>query len=267
VDQNPFRRRSLRPPRGARPAAAAAIALALSAAGCARSGPASPPTSAAGGRIGRGTAPAPAAPAAPPDTTGAGPARPVYADHTATATVFWVGEPADSDSGYITNVTSAWDEHWRDHFGGVDDPDHRAGWLPAGFTPRENTFYVALPYDDFDDAGHVKPSAARLPWAADRVPGQSVLKNRWVRVASDGNVAYGQWEDVGPFQSDDFDYVFGDAGPANTLNDRAGIDVSPAIRDALHLNGEQPVSWRFVDRADVPAGPWLSLVTTSGVQR
>jgi hypothetical protein len=224
--------------------------VAFSAAGCSRSGPASPPTSAAEGRIG----------------SEAAPARPAYPDHTATATVFWVGEPADSDSGYITNVTSAWDDHWRDDFGGVDDPDHRAGWLPAGITPRENTFYVALPYDDFDDAGHVKTSAARLPWAADRVAGQSVLKNRWVRVERGGKAAYGQWEDVGPFQSDDFDYVFGSAGPSNKRNERAGIDVSPAIRDALDLDGEQPVSWRFVDRADVPAGPWLSIVTTSGVQ-
>jgi hypothetical protein len=87
-----------------------------------------------------------------------------------------------------------------------------------------------------------------------------------VRVERDGKVAYGQWEDVGPFQSDDFDYVFGTAHPTNKLNERAGIDVSPAIRDALDLDGEQPVSWRFVDQADVPAGPWLSTVTTSGVQ-
>jgi hypothetical protein len=240
---------------------AAAAALLLSAAGCARPGPASPPSSAAGGRIGNGKR-------APSSTTTAAPAGPhrAYPDHTATATVFWVGEPPDSDSGYITNVASAWDDHWRDDFGGVDDPHHRHGWRPAGFTPRENTFYVALPYDDIDDAGHVKPSAARVPWASERVAGQSVLKNRWVRVEHAGKVAYGQWEDVGPFESDDFDYVFGTAAPANGRNEEAGIDVSPAIRDALHLNGEEPVSWRFVDRPDVPAGPWLSVVTTSGVR-
>jgi len=264
VDPTTLFRRSHRPRRAARPAAAAAIALALSAAGCAGSGPASsPPSSAAGGRIGSEAAPPPA-PAS--STTTAAPARPAYPDHSATATVFWVGEPPDHDSGYITNVTSAWDDHWRDHFGGVDDPDHRDGWRPAAFTPRENPFYVALPYDDIDDAGHVKASAARLPWAADRVAGQSVLKNRWVRVEHGGQAAYGQWEDVGPFQSDDFDYVFGSAGPANRLNDRAGIDVSPALRDALHLDGEEAVSWRFVDRVDVPPGPWLSIVTASGVQ-
>jgi hypothetical protein len=261
-----LRCRSLRPLSGARPAVAA-VALALAAAGCARSGPASsPPSSAVGGRTGSEAAPVPAPAPAPAAAPAPAPAPPAYPDHTATATVFWVGEPADSDSGYITNVTSAWDDHWRDHFGGVDDPDHRAGWRPAGFVPRENPFYVALPYDDFDDAGHVKPSAARLPWAADRVAGQSVLKNRWVRVEHGGQATYAQWEDVGPFQSDDFDYVFGAAGPSNKRNDRAGIDVSPAIRDALALDGEQPVSWRFVDRADVPAGPWLSIVTTSGVQ-
>ena len=270
--RTPAQQPSLRHPRRGGPAvAAAAAAILLAAAGCARSGPGSPPTSAAGGRIGSGTAPATGAPAtaapAPATTaTTAGAAPRAYPDHTATATVFWVGEPADSDSGYITNVVSAWDDHWRDHFGGTDDPDHRNGWQPAGFTPRENPFYVALPYDDIDDSGHVKPSAARLPWAAERVPGQSVLKNRWVRVEHDGQAAYGQWEDVGPFESDDFDYVFGGADPSNHRNEQAGLDVSPAIRDRLRLDGEQPVSWRFVDRADVPAGPWLSIVTTSGVQ-
>ena len=192
--------------------------------------------------------------------------RATYRVHTVTATVFWIGEPADHDSAYISNADSAWDEHWRDHYGGVDDPDHRAGWRPAAFTPRENPFYVALPYDDFDDDGNVKASAARIPWAAERVPGQSVLKNRWVRVERDGRVAYAQWEDVGPFQSDDFGSVFGTAAPVNRRNDRAGIDVSPAVRDQLGLDGEEAVSWRFVDRADVPAGPWLSVVTTSGVQ-
>jgi len=60
--------------------------------------------------------------------------------------------------------------------------------------------------------------------------------------------------------------VFGTAAPANRRNERAGLDVSPAMRDALSLDGEQAVSWRFVDRANVPPGPWLSVVTTSGVQ-
>ena len=241
------------------------IALGLAATGCAGSNAAAPTRSA--GSVG---SPATTTTAGFPTTAPApapAPAPAAYPVHTVTATVFWVGEPADSDSAYISNAASAWDDHWRDRFGGVDEPDRRAGWRPAEFAPRENPFYVALPYDDLNDDGHVKASAAGIPWAAERVPGQSVLKNRWVSVERDGRVAYAQWEDVGPFQSDDFGSVFGTAAPVNRRNDRAGIDVSPAIRDQLGLDGEEAVSWRFVDRADVPAGPWLSVVTTSGVQQ
>jgi hypothetical protein len=240
------------------------IALGLVATGCSRSSAAAPTRSA-----GSVASPATTTTAGSPPTTAPAPAPApaptAYPVHTVTATVFWVGEPADSESGYISNTASAWDDHWRDHFGGLDDPDHRAGWRPAAFTPRENPFYVALPYDDLDDDDHVKASAAGIPGTAERVDGQSVLKNRWVRIERDGRVAYAQWEDVGPFRSDDFGYVFGTAAPANRRNDRAGIDVSPAVRDQLALDGEDTVSWRFVDRADVPAGPWLSVVTISGV--
>jgi len=200
-----------------------------------------------------------------PAPTVAAPARSTYPVHTVTATTFWVGEPADSDSFFISNAPSAWDDHWEDHFGGVDDPAHRAGWQPAAFTPRENPFYVALPYNDLDDNDQVKASAAAIPWAAERVAGQSVLKNRWVRIERAGKVAYAQWEDVGPLSEDDAGYVFGTAAPANPANESAGIDVSPAVQDQLGLDGLNTVSWQFVDRADVPPGPWLTIVTTSGL--
>jgi hypothetical protein len=201
----------------------------------------------------------PAAPTAP------APARSNYPVHTVTATTFWVGEPSDSDDFFISNVDSAWDDNWQEHYGGVDDPAHRDGWRPAAFTPGENPFYVALPYDDLDDNDQVKASAAAIPWAAERVAGQSVLKNRWVRIERAGKVAYAQWEDVGPLSDDDVGYVFGRAAPANQANDSAGIDVSPAVQDQLGLDGLGTVSWQFVDRADVPPGPWLTIVTTRGL--
>ncbi len=47
------------------------------------------------------------------------------------------------------------------------------------------------------------------------------------------------------------------------------MDVSPALNGCLgfaELNGSgDHVSWSFVDRANVPAGPWLKVQTTSGV--
>ena len=180
-----------------------------------------------------------------------------------TATGFWVGEPAGANG--VANVQSAWDERWQEHFGGVDDPRRRDGFRPAGFAPRENPFYFALPYNDF--AGGVrKPSAsAVVPWAGDRAwgAGESMCKNRWIRISRAGRACYAQWEDVGPFQTDDAAYVFGLAAPANRSNRQAGLDISPAVRDYLGLGGMDKVDWQFVEAADVPPGPWKDVVTTS----
>lgn len=47
----------------------------------------------------------------------------------------------------------------------------------------------------------------------------------------------------------------------------APTDVSPALTGCLgfkDVNGiTKGISWRFVDRQDVPAGPWLKIVTRS----
>ena len=184
-----------------------------------------------------------------------------------TATVFWVGESGGADRPDVANAQSAWDERWQEHFGGLDDPQHRRGACPAGFVPRENPFYFALPYNDF--AGGVrKPSAAAVvPWAGDRAwgPGESMCKNRWIRISRAGRTCYAQWEDVGPFQTDDAAYVFGAAAPRNQSNRQAGLDVSPAVRDWLALGGMDKVDWQFVEAADVPNGPWKDVVTTSPI--
>ena len=75
-----------------------------------------------------------------------------------TATVFWIGEPVGNGSSE-DNSLSAWDDAWKAHYGGVDDPAARSGYLPNGFAPRENPFYFDLPYNDFDDNGERRPDA------------------------------------------------------------------------------------------------------------
>lgn len=56
-----------------------------------------------------------------------------------------------------------------DHFGGVDDPDHRNGYLPSEFVPHENPFYFSLPYDDFFNDGSRKPNASStVYWSNDK---------------------------------------------------------------------------------------------------
>lgn len=185
-----------------------------------------------------------------------------------TTTSFWVGEPASGDNGYISNAQSAWDEKWTDHFGGFDNPENRNGYYPAGFTPKENPFYFALPYNDLNDGGSRKSSATQIiPWASEKSwsSDESMCKNRWIKIMNGNAAAYAQWEDVGPFLEDDSAYVFGTASPSSSENDHAGLDVSPAVRDYLGLSGMESCSWQFVDAKDVPEGPWKQIITTSNI--
>lgn len=180
-------------------------------------------------------------------------------------TYFWAGEAASADNDFIQNIESAWQSNWAAYFGGEDNPSNRCGYRPCAFAPRENAFYFALPFGDFTDSGP-KSNLSIVPWynaaAQARLnSGQSILKNRWIQINLGSKTAYAQWEDVGPFNDDDGAYVFGTAAPRSS---RAGLDVSPAVRDYLGMGGSASTSWRFVTDAEVPAGPWKTTITTSG---
>jgi len=175
-----------------------------------------------------------------------------------TATVFWVGEQP-TENNPTPNHISAWDMNWEQNFGGYDHPEQRNGFLPAGFTPRLNPFYIALPYNDVAKGGVHKPEASEvIPWFWERYQGDgiSVCKGRWIAIHHDGRVCYAQWEDVGPFEVDHWEYVFGNENPRPNRNKNAGIDVSPAVRDFLGMRGNARVEWRFVEDHEVPDGPW-----------
>jgi hypothetical protein len=175
-------------------------------------------------------------------------------------TVFWVGEKPTQNNP-VPNTKSAWDPNWVDNYGGYDDPDAsgRRGYIPANFIPRLNPFYIALPYNDVTNHS-TKPEAPQvIPWFSEafKKEGQSVCQNRWIEIRSyNGRTCYAQWSDCGPFRTDHWEYVFGDERPAPNINQGAGLDVSPAVRDFLGLSGMDVTSWRFVDYADVPPGPW-----------
>jgi hypothetical protein len=179
--------------------------------------------------------------------------------HQISTTVFWVGELATENTP-TPNLASAWNPHWMQSFGGVDHPYKRSGYSPAGFVPQENPFYFALPYNDLDANGGHRPEASRvIPWfwRDFKGPSISVCKDRWIAIHSKDRVCYAQWKDVGPFSTDDWQYVFQQKRPRSSRNDDAGLDVSPAVRDYLGLRGMDRVSWKFVEDDEVPAGPWL----------
>ena len=174
------------------------------------------------------------------------------------ATIFWVGE-LPTVNNPTPNVMSAWDQNWQENFGGYDDPERRLGWGPADFSPQLNPFYIALPYNDVAKGGVHRPEASEvIPWfwREYRGDGISVCKGRWVAIHLHGKVCYAQWEDVGPFEVDHWQYVFGNEAPRANRNKNAGIDVSPAVRDYLGLTSGDRVQWRFLEESQVPPGPW-----------
>ena len=182
--------------------------------------------------------------------------------HQIVTTVFWIGEKP-TENNPVPNRSSSWDKEWSKSYGGFDDPNplHRSDYTPVKFTPRQNPFYCALPYNDKAATGH-RPEAARVvPWfnEAYQGPGVSVCKGRWVAIRKGNKIVYAQWEDAGPFRTDHWQYVFGNERPKPNLNKGAGLDVSPAVRDYLGMNETDVTDWQFVDFKDVPRGPWSKL--------
>lgn len=205
------------------------------------------------------------------------------------ATTFWVGEIFDPTAADGSQMYSTYDSDWYANYGGCDGIEVAGdcvteprtpvnGYFPTTMAPRENPFYLDLPYDDLNDQGAFARRSLVIPWAQD--PGYvgheddqdfSYMKNRWVEITKDGKSCFGQIQDAGPGEYNDAEYVFGtaDARPQNQRYGGAGMDVSPALNGCLgfaDLNGDKDrVNWRFVDDDDVPEGPWLDVVTSSPV--
>jgi len=177
-----------------------------------------------------------------------------------TATIFWIGEEP-TPKNPTPNHASSWDQKWEVNYGGFDNPNPRArarDYRPLAFIPKLNPFYVALPYNDIDRSGTKSEASRVVPWFHKRFKknGWTTLKGQWLAIKYKGKTCYAQWEDCGPFVTDDWPYVFGNARPKNRANKQAGIDVSPAVRDYLKLKSGDKVSWRFVSDASVRRGPW-----------
>jgi hypothetical protein len=183
-----------------------------------------------------------------------------------TCTIFWIGE-RPTENNPTPNCKSSWDQQWAINFGGYDDPDpanrianHSTGeFRPKGFIPKLNPFYVALPYNDVINHRAHKPEAVRvIPWFSRMrpEPGDTVCKGRWLQIYRNGRSCFAQWEDCGPWVTDDWEYVFGNKPPKNSQNGQVGLDISPAVRDYLGLKSGQKVHWRFVEAGQVPYGPW-----------
>jgi hypothetical protein len=206
------------------------------------------------------------------------------------STTFWVGEVFDPNASDGSQVISTYDANWYANYGGCDglivnkvcSTEKRTaanGYFPTHMTPRQNPFYLDLPFDDINDAQGYATRGAVVPWAKSPAyagsihnPNVSLMKNRWVELTRGGATCYGQIEDAGPGQYHDAGYVFGrtNARPANARYGGAGLDVSPALNGCLRfaeLDGDSDrLSWRFIDGGQVPGGPWLRLVTRTPLE-
>lgn len=185
-----------------------------------------------------------------------------------TATIFWIGE-SPSAKNPTPNHASSWDTQWEKNYGGFDNPNPsaRIGYRPKNFTPKLNPFYIALPYNDSKSYNTHCPYAEKyIYWwnrRADKRPGKTALKGRWLEIRYNNKSCYAQWEDCGPFNTDDHAYVFGNSRPKNQKNNQAGIDLSPAIRDYLGVKSGRKVQWRFMSFKNVPRGPWSQYGTNN----
>lgn len=173
-----------------------------------------------------------------------------------TTTIFWIGE-APSGNNPTPNNKSSWDPQWQANYGGYDDPNRENrtwDFRPVNFVPKLNPFYVALP---FNDVTNKEIAAQKIPWYKKVYTGRgSVCKGRWIAIRYGNKTCFAQWEDCGPFVTDDHEYVFGNARPKNPHNNNAGLDVSPAVRDYLGLPSGAACDWRFCEEYEVPDGPW-----------
>ena len=154
------------------------------------------------------------------------------------ATTFWVGELFNASLSDGSQVCSTYDSAWAYHWSGINNgtvPSGAAGcagsivggcdgvpganntcsteartatngYFPTKVTPKENPFYLDLPYDDLNDSTAFAQRCTTIPWAND--PGYaghctdksfSYMKDRWVKlIGANNNVCYGQIEDAGP---------------------------------------------------------------------
>lgn len=209
------------------------------------------------------------------------------------STTFWVGEILDPNAADGSQMISAYDSEWFEAYGGCDgvwidrdgtrvcETERRTAaddYFPTSMTPKQNPFYLDLPFDDVGDPAAFAMRGDVIPWADEYTPEEiadpsiSLMKNRWVVIRRAGRTCYAQIQDAGPAQYADAAYVFGDDDrrPLNRRFDGAGLDVSPAVNGCLDfadLNGSSDrVDWAFIDADDVPDGPWKRIVTTSGVR-
>ena len=91
-------------------------------------------------------------------------------------------------------TASCWDPHWAKNYGGIGRAgaaQRTADYIPAAFIPRQNPFYVALPYNDMEHGAHKAEATKVIPVVCEELqgPSKSVCKGRWIAIRFGNKVA------------------------------------------------------------------------------
>ena len=179
-------------------------------------------------------------------------------------TVFWIGEEPSANNP-VPNHSSGWDKTWAKNYGGYDNPNRNArhDFIPASFTPRQNPFYARCPTTTRCQATDRRRRRSFRGSRKRTRTGDIGLQGSLDRDSESKADRLRAMGRCGPFRTDHWQYVFGNDRPKPNLNQGAGLDVSPAVRDYLGLKDTDVTDWKFVDFRDVPPGPWTNTATTT----
>lgn len=197
------------------------------------------------------------------------------------ATYFWVNEPPSEDNKHIGSADTAYVKNWYIEYGGPEDPTEKReasnDYKPKAFDPKENHFFVAIPYIDLEN-GTKKEEAEAFPWFKKLKKEDSIIKNVWVEIEYGNKTCYAQVVDVGPIGVDRFRFVL--TGKDEVEWEIPGINLSLAVRDFLDYESGKKLKWRFcvskeeLEKKDfdrvaegkgIPDGPWKIKITDSGM--
>ena len=148
-------------------------------------------------------------------------------------------------------------------YGGYDDPNpsRRQNYVPVKFTPRQNPFYCALPYNDKAREGH-RPEAPKVSSLVQGgLPGSRCFRLQ----GSMGRDPQRQPDRLCP------------VGRCRAISNRslgirlrqraAKTDLQPRCRARCFtrrarlswLQDTDVTDWKFVEFSEVPPGPWAKL--------
>ena len=144
------------------------------------------------------------------------------------------------------------------HFGGVDSPSTER-LFSGGLHAQAKSVLCGSAFRRGGPGWQPQGGRKKDPgFGESREP---LTRNRWVEIRYKDKSCYAQWQDVGPMGEDDFDGCSGTPRSPRTGRAQGRPRYFAAAAQYLGVEGSARTEWRFVDEAQVPGGPWKTIVT------